>query len=175
MVTLYITMAIPTAGALHDCPPLPLDEKCRLERLRITMIPSRSDEQGVYILGTDITEYKALQAQLEHEAAHDPLTELPNRRAFTLPLARELERVHYSAESLALLFIDLDGFKQINDWLGHHVGDALLQRFASVLTSEVRPGDMVARLAGDEFTVVLPALHHPEQELPTLCDRLPAA
>ncbi|WP_421193565.1 PAS domain S-box protein [Aeromonas enteropelogenes] len=150
---------------------LPIGER----ELRITMIPSRSDEQGVYILGTDITEYKVLQAQLEHEAAHDPLTGLPNRHAFTLRLARELERVHYSAESLGLLFLDLDGFKQINDRLGHHVGDALLQRFASVLSAEVRPGDMVARLAGDEFTVVLPALHHPEQELPALCDRLLAA
>lgn len=143
--------------------------------LRITMIPSRGDEPGAYILGSDITEFKALQDQLEHEATHDPLTGLPNRRAFTLRLSRELERVHQSAEPLGLLFLDLDGFKLINDRLGHHVGDALLQRFASVLTAEVRPGDMVARLAGDEFTVILPALRHPELELPALCERLLAA
>nr|WP_247631531.1 PAS domain S-box protein [Aeromonas caviae] len=120
--------------------------------LRITMIPSRGDEPGVYILGSDITKFKALQSQLEHEAAHDPLTGLPNRRAFTLRLSRELERVRQNAEPLGLLFLDLDGFKGINDRLGHHVGDALLQRFAQVLSAEVRPGDMVARLAGDEFT-----------------------
>ncbi|MEG0007650.1 MAG: PAS domain S-box protein [Aeromonas sp.] len=143
--------------------------------LRITMIPSRGDEPGVYILGDDITEYRALQSQLEHEAAHDPLTALPNRRAFTLRLSRELERVHQNGEPLGLLFLDLDGFKGINDRLGHHVGDALLQRFASVLSAEVRPGDMVARLAGDEFTIILPALRQPEQELPALCERLLAA
>lgn len=143
--------------------------------LRITMIPSRGDEPGVYILGSDITEFKALQNQLEHEAAHDPLTGLPNRRAFTLRLSRELERVRQNAETLGLLFLDLDGFKRINDQLGHHVGDALLQRFASVLSAEVRPGDMVARLAGDEFTIILPALRQPELELPALCERLLAA
>ncbi len=143
--------------------------------LRITMIPSRGDEPGVYILGSDITEFKALQSQLEHEAAHDPLTGLPNRRAFTLRLSRELERVRQNAEPLGLLFLDLDGFKGINDRLGHQVGDALLQRFAQVLSAEVRPGDMVARLAGDEFTIILPALRQPAQELPALCERLLAA
>ncbi|BDN86701.1 sensor domain-containing diguanylate cyclase [Aeromonas caviae] len=143
--------------------------------LRITMIPSRGDEPGVYILGSDITKFKALQSQLEHEAAHDPLTGLPNRRAFTLRLSRELERVRQNAEPLGLLFLDLDGFKGINDRLGHHVGDALLQRFAQVLSAEVRPGDMVARLAGDEFTIILPALRQPAQELPALCERLLAA
>ena len=65
------------------------------------MIPSRGDEPGVYILGSDITKFKALQSQLEHEAAHDPLTGLPNRRAFTLRLSRELERVRQNAEPWA--------------------------------------------------------------------------
>ena len=91
------------------------------------MIPSRGDEPGVYILGSDITEFKALQSQLEHEAAHDPLTGLPNRRAFTLRLSRELERVRQNAEPLGLLFLDLDKFKDINDQ--HSSGGRLMLGF----------------------------------------------
>ncbi|HGP6906271.1 TPA: diguanylate cyclase, partial [Vibrio cholerae O1] len=113
--------------------------------LRITMIPSRGDEPGVYILGSDITKFKALQSQLEHEAAHDPLTGLPNRRAFTLRLSRELERVRQNAEPLGLLFLDLDGFKIINDAHGHHTGDLLLAEVAQRITGLLGASDTASR------------------------------
>jgi diguanylate cyclase (GGDEF)-like protein len=85
----------------------------------------------------------------------DPLTGLFNRRGLLDALRREIERATRRQESLALLFIDLDGLKRVNDCHGHDVGDLLIKRAAELLSDEVRAGDVVARLGGDEFVIVL--------------------
>ncbi|CAA7620013.1 conserved hypothetical protein [Candidatus Terasakiella magnetica] len=104
---------------------------------------------------SDITSRKQAEEQLSYQANHDPLTRLPNRTLFQERLGRALTRAHRAQSMVALLFIDLDHFKQINDTLGHLAGDILLQQVAERLSGCVRQGDTVARLAGDEFTVIL--------------------
>ena len=99
-----------------------------------------------------------LEDQIEHNrhlALHDHLTGLPNRRLYQDRLASALERARRSEAQTALLVIDLDYFKQVNDTLGHHVGDLVLQRVATLFSSRVRRSDTVARTGGDEFSVIL--------------------
>jgi diguanylate cyclase (GGDEF)-like protein len=99
-----------------------------------------------------------LEDQIEHNeylALHDHLTGLPNRRLYQDRLASALERARRSEAQTALLVIDLDSFKQVNDTLGHHVGDLVLQRVGELFSSRVRRSDTVARTGGDEFSVIL--------------------
>jgi diguanylate cyclase (GGDEF)-like protein len=99
-----------------------------------------------------------LEDQIEHNkylALHDDLTGLPNRRLFQDRLASALERARRSSSRAALLLIDLDQFKQVNDSVGHHIGDLLLQRVGELFTGRVRRSDTVARTGGDEFSVIL--------------------
>ncbi|MEG4837957.1 CHASE2 domain-containing protein [Microcoleus sp. B9-D4] len=97
-------------------------------------------------------------AELSHQAYHDALTGLPNRQMFYECLYRSLEIASSTQELVALLFLDLDGFKSINDSLGHNVGDLLLKTVASRLKKCLRGSDTISRLGGDEFTVILPAI-----------------
>ncbi|MEG5032053.1 CHASE2 domain-containing protein [Microcoleus sp. AT3-D2] len=97
-------------------------------------------------------------AELSHQAYHDALTGLPNRQMFYECLHRSLEIASSTQELVALLFLDLDGFKSINDTLGHNVGDLLLKTVASRLKKCLRGSDTISRLGGDEFTVILPAI-----------------
>lgn len=103
----------------------------------------------------DITERKQVEAIREHEATHDPLTGLLNRRGMFNLLSKAIARVKRTRASLALFFIDLDGFKQINDTHGHEAGDAVLREVAARLQASIRQTDTAVRLGGDEFTVVL--------------------
>jgi diguanylate cyclase (GGDEF)-like protein len=99
-----------------------------------------------------------LEEQIEHNknlALHDVLTGLPNRRLFEDRMTSTLERSRRAGAMMALLVIDLDGFKKVNDTLGHHVGDLVLQRVASAFAERVRRSDTVARTGGDEFSVIL--------------------
>jgi len=110
---------------------------------------------------SDISGIKQSQAQLAHLAHHDPLTSLPNRLLFADRLGHALSRAERDGSQLAVLFIDLDRFKHINDSLGHLAGDGLLQEVARRLTAAVRREDTVARMGGDEFTLLLEDLRRP--------------
>ncbi len=122
------------------------------------------DEQGRpwRNIGTvlDITERKTLEAQLIHQAFHDPLTGLPNRALFLDRLHHALARRREAHQEVAVLFLDLDRFKIVNDSLGHACGDDLLRLAAQRIQACVRPSDTVARLGGDEFTVLLDDVSH---------------
>jgi diguanylate cyclase (GGDEF)-like protein/PAS domain S-box-containing protein len=107
---------------------------------------------------SDITERKQKDELIHWQANYDPLTNLPNRRLFQDRLGQAVKLAHRTALPLALLFVDLDYFKDINDTLGHANGDALLMEAARRISSCVREADTVARLGGDEFTVILPEL-----------------
>jgi diguanylate cyclase (GGDEF)-like protein len=99
-----------------------------------------------------------LEDQLEHNkflALHDELTGLPNRRLFQDRLTVALERARRAGTKVAVLVVDLDRFKQVNDALGHHVGDLLLCRVGGIFTARIRNSDTVARTGGDEFSVIL--------------------
>jgi diguanylate cyclase (GGDEF)-like protein/PAS domain S-box-containing protein len=106
------------------------------------------------IIVEDITERKALEAALVHRSLHDPLTGLPNRLLFQDRLWHALERGHRESTPTCVLIIDLDGFKAINDRLGHPIGDLVLMGFADRLRSVLRASDTAARLGGDEFSIV---------------------
>ncbi|MFZ2853455.1 MAG: EAL domain-containing protein, partial [Rhodocyclaceae bacterium] len=113
---------------------------------------------------TDITQRKATENEIKHLAFYDPLTRLPNRRLLLDRLQHALSSSARNERAGALLFIDLDNFKTLNDTLGHDKGDLLLQGVAERLLASVRDGDTVARLGGDEFVVMLEGLSAEEEE-----------
>ncbi|MFD2368536.1 diguanylate cyclase domain-containing protein [Brevibacillus sp. GCM10020057] len=117
----------------------------------------------VFCVTRDITERKKLESKLEYMAYHDVLTGLPNRRLLYIHLQDALSQAKASEDFVAVLFLDCDRFKQINDTWGHNIGDLFLQTLATRLLSCVREGDTVARLGGDEFVVILTAIQSPEQ------------
>ncbi|WP_043743581.1 EAL domain-containing protein [Paramagnetospirillum magneticum] len=111
---------------------------------------------------SDITERKKTEERIKNLAYFDVLTALPNRRLFTDRLQIAIANAHRHGQQLAIMFLDLDLFKRINDSLGHGVGDQVLVETAARISHCVREGDTVARLGGDEFTVLLPELDHLE-------------
>jgi diguanylate cyclase (GGDEF)-like protein/PAS domain S-box-containing protein len=117
---------------------------------------------GVIGLIRDITERKTAEQQIEYQAYHDALTGLANRRLFQEHLSLALALAQRRHTCVAVLFLDLDHFKVINDSLGHSVGDALLKQVSKRLRASVRDGDTVARVGGDEFTIVLQEIARPE-------------
>jgi diguanylate cyclase (GGDEF)-like protein len=116
-------------------------------------------------LARDISDRKRAEEQIEFHAYHDVLTHLPNRKLFTDRLRQALNHAKRGGKSVAVMFIDLDHFKTINDTLGHTAGDELLLEMAHRLRDCVREDDTVARLGGDEFTIILSDLRHPEDAL----------
>lgn len=124
------------------------------------------DEQGQFQgyrgTGRDITAQKRAEEQIRHMAHHDALTELPNRMLLHDRIGQAIAQAERNREVLALLFIDLDRFKTVNDSLGHPVGDRLLKTIAGRLVSCTRGSDTIARIGGDEFVVLLGALKEPE-------------
>ncbi len=113
----------------------------------------------------DITERKRFEGQLQYLADHDALTGMLNRRRFEQELGRELARSSRYGTGGAVLAIDLDHFKYVNDSLGHSVGDELITRVGSIFRDRLRATDVIARLGGDEFAVILPGADEPEAVL----------
>ncbi len=131
-------------------------------RLSVTPLRNATGElTGFLGIGTDITQRKQAETQLLRLARFDSLTGLANRSRLLEILNETMARSERDGDVLALIFLDLDHFKQINDTFGHHVGDQVLKEFAARLSNAVRASDTVARLAGDEFVVVLDRLHQP--------------
>jgi len=154
----------PRRAALERCldghaSALEIEEERRGRRrvLSTTYLPHVRDGlvQGIYVLSTDATSAREYERQLHALAHSDHLTGLPNRRSYEERLAQAIARARRSAMAMALVYLDVDHFKQINDTLGHASGDAVLREFAKRLSSTVRATDTVARLAGDEFVIVL--------------------
>lgn len=112
------------------------------------------------------------QEDLLHIATHDELTGLPNRRRFSEELARQCERLAVGRHDFAVVMIDLDRFKPVNDTLGHSIGDKVLQRIAHRLKNAVRSGDLLARLGGDEFAIVAPRSTNEKVALERICERI---
>ena len=114
---------------------------------------------GLVVSARDISERRMLEARLTHQAYHDSLTRLANRSLFLNRVAHAIARAPRGRRPSAVLFLDLDDFKKVNDSLGHAAGDELLVACAGRLATCVRPGDTIARLGGDEFAVLLEAIH----------------
>ncbi|MBF0588406.1 MAG: EAL domain-containing protein [Magnetococcales bacterium] len=124
--------------------------------LTITVVRNEADEVSNYVgIFTDISEAKQVEERLQQLAYYDSLTNLPNRKLFSERLEHDLETALRHKKRLALMFIDLDRFKYVNDTFGHAVGDELLVEVSKRLRGCVRKADTVARLGGDEFTVIL--------------------
>jgi diguanylate cyclase (GGDEF)-like protein/PAS domain S-box-containing protein len=114
-------------------------------------------DHGVRVaVGHEVTELCTAERHVEHRANHDPLTELPNRHQLQRELARAAEHAQASGEGLAVLYIDMDGFKVVNDQFGHAAGDKLLREVSERLKQVTRKGDTAARVGGDEFVMLMP-------------------
>ncbi|SDJ98197.1 sensor domain-containing protein [Billgrantia gudaonensis] len=130
---------------------------------QLFLSPVRDDQQRVthfVSIMNDISERKEQESQLAYQATHDVLTGLGNRALFSDRLAHDVELAARNGQTLAVLFIDLDGFKPINDTLGHKVGDQLLISVSERLRQDLRTSDTLVRLGGDEFVLLLPDLNH---------------
>jgi diguanylate cyclase (GGDEF)-like protein/PAS domain S-box-containing protein len=119
----------------------------------------------VSMIARDISASKELEERLAHMAFHDPLTGLPNRTLVVDRLTQALDRAARSQDHVAVMFLDLDYFKSVNDDMGHEAGDELLRLTAGRLDAAVRPGDTVSRLGGDEFVIICESVHDPREAL----------
>ncbi|MDT8902509.1 diguanylate cyclase domain-containing protein [Anaeroselena agilis] len=165
---------------LHDKKPRFVMEKRYLRRdgeiinvtIHVSLVRDARRRPRYFIAQiVDITERKRYEQTIKHLAYHDPLTGLPNRVMLRDKLAVALAQARGNKDMLAVIFLDLDRFKVINDTLGHYIGDQALRLIAERLTASVRGSDIVARLGGDEFTVLLPGIGE-EQDVFTVLSKL---
>jgi len=124
----------------------------------VTSIAENNLLSGFVVSARDVTERRRLELELSHQAFHDSLTGLANRALFRDRVEHAIAGRHRDAKPLSVFFLDLDGFKGVNDTLGHAMGDELLQQVADQIRSRVRPADTVARFGGDEFAVLMESL-----------------
>lgn len=130
---------------------------------QISEVRDNSGKLANYVsIFSDISELKVVEQQLAHLAHHDELTGLPNRLYFKAQMEKSLQSARRNQHQMALLYLDLDGFKQINDNFGHDVGDQLLREIAKRLKNCVREEDTVARMGGDEFIIILSQIRSTE-------------
>ncbi|GAB2693569.1 hypothetical protein GCM10027194_29760 [Thalassiella azotivora] len=137
-----------------------------------SLVRPRSAEPYVMVLVEDVTARRAAEEVLTHRALHDALTGVANRTLLQDRLEQALAAAGRSGDRVGVLFLDLDGFKEVNDTAGHAAGDELLRQVASRLSDAVRPGDTVARLGGDEFVVLYPVVA--ADELAAIAERVRA-
>ena len=127
---------------------------------------------GTYGVARDVTERKVAEETITFQAYHDLLTKLPNRALLRDRLGLASMQAKRDNEQLAVMFLDLDRFKNVNDSLGHMIGDELLQQVSNRLRSCVREGDTLARFGGDEFALLLPKIHNSRQDVETIADKI---
>lgn len=153
-----------------------LDESQKLLTMDISNLPIMVNGEivGVFGIARDISEQKHFERQLSFNASHDRLTGLLNRVSLEDQLVLDCHMSRRRKRRLAVMCIDLDGFKSINDSIGHYFGDQVLIEVAKRMTQQVRPGDTVVRMGGDEFIVLLPDLLHDEDVVP-VAERLMAS
>lgn len=147
----------------------------QLRHLHTIMLPEHGDDgtiKGLFVLTQDITTRKQLELDLQQQAFADTLTGLPNRRAMEEQLPAALARADRTGHPLALLFMDLDGFKAVNDTWGHDAGDEVLRQFASRIRAQIRETDQLFRLAGDEFTLLLENLNDAPGDARRIADKI---
>jgi diguanylate cyclase (GGDEF)-like protein/PAS domain S-box-containing protein len=140
--------------------------------VRLVNLLDDPDVNGVVANLHDITDRKRAEAELAHQAFHDGLTGLANRALFTDRVEQALRRNHRDGAESAVIFLDLDAFKTVNDTLGHGPGDDLLREVASRISVAVRSGDTVARLGGDEFAILLEQTSGVLEEARAVADRI---
>jgi diguanylate cyclase len=175
----YATLAPHVAAALRGEPAeFEYTERingreCRFQSNYVPDVDAQGQVRGFHALSFDITELHATQRQLEQLAHVDELTGLPNRRQFDARMVEAMGRVRRNDKPMAVMFLDVDHFKVINDTLGHAGGDAVLREFARRVKGCVRSTDTVARLAGDEFVVLVEGLAG-AAELGRLADKVVA-
>ena len=129
---------------------------------------------GAVLVFHDVTEQRRLSGEMSYRATHDPLTDLVNRGEFEARLRRTLAKAHEDRSQHAMMYIDLDQFKLVNDACGHTVGDQLLKQVAKLLTETIRARDTLARLGGDEFAVILEhcSTEQAQRVAQQICDRM---
>ena len=145
-----------------------------LQTVYVPHVTADGTIDGVYTLSTDVTPLKEIEKELATQARVDALTGLPNRRQFNERVQDAIARYRRTAQPMALMFIDIDQFKQINDSFGHAGGDEVLRQFAVRLKHSVRETDLVARLAGDEFIIIIDGYKAPD-ELGMIAEKILAA
>ncbi len=141
------------------------DGKKIVINMTVTLMP---DKKRILVTTKDVTQAKAYEHQLEHIAHYDPLTELPNRVLNTRQLRHAMVQARDETTKIAVLYLDLDGFKEINDSHGHSMGDQLLITLAAHMKQALRHGDTLARLGGDEFVIILNPIDDKTVALPII-------